>query len=398
MHLLRVASSRYVAVLRPCMSQFGSYGSLQIPRTSAKLDLTRFEANRRLSSSAATVASIGDGVESASALAFSSSPAVDLAASGVGGNSPVGLIQEYVVWLHSSMGLPWWASAAVLALSMRVALLPLQIMATSGGSYLALSSNRIEKLKEGYDRAITLQETRQTGSDMQALQQQMKLHRAPWTFAYLVVASSMQCLSLYSLHALSTAPEMASSLSSGGFWWVSNLAAGDPFYVLPVSCVVLGIAMNRMSVEKGVPQALHRVGIIFYSLSVNMVLGQASTALVQLYWLYNAVAHVLTARVLQLRPVAKALDIPDISPVLKEHTFAPLLQGTFTTHTLPPMEELRELADKQQREALGTGKFSTEPALLGRIVNTKPTKVLMSTSKRQRRRIRSLQHISVSMV
>lgn len=49
----------------------------------------------------------------------------DLASIGLGGSSPVGLLQSMLEMLHVNIGLPWWGSIALCTVTMRFAIFPM---------------------------------------------------------------------------------------------------------------------------------------------------------------------------------------------------------------------------------------------------------------------------------
>lgn len=60
----------------------------------------------------------------------------DLASLGLGGYSPVGLLQTALDYTHLHTGLPWWATIAMVTVALRLMMLPLSIKMFTYGTNL----------------------------------------------------------------------------------------------------------------------------------------------------------------------------------------------------------------------------------------------------------------------
>ena len=370
MHLLTKVGFRYTAALRQATGNgLSSLRSQNILRRQCHF--------RRLSTSPAV--NIGSELSSAPASSVASG-GVDLVAAGLGGYTPAGVVQEYVTWIHTSLGLPWWATAAMLAMSVRIALVPFQVPATSAGSHYALLADEIYKRVTVYDTAITYDQAKSAAKDIRDLEGPARLSKFSWWALYWGVAASAHCTSLYALYMLSKAPEMANVFSHGGVVWAPSLAVPDPLFILPAVCLLLSCVGNRTVAEKGMGSVQHRFNAVVYALSLQILLAFQGTSLMQLYWLGNVAIHLVVAAVLQVRPIAQALDIPDITPILKEQTFQPLLGSILSPNQLPPVEELRTIAAAKREGAIAHEMMLPS----GRQLSFKPVKVSFNLSSSRR--------------
>ena len=55
---------------------------------------------------------------------------------GLGGNSPVGLIQQIMEYIHVGIGLPWWATIVATTLAFRTFMMPLVIRGQANAAKL----------------------------------------------------------------------------------------------------------------------------------------------------------------------------------------------------------------------------------------------------------------------
>ncbi|XP_065175277.1 cytochrome c oxidase assembly protein COX18, mitochondrial-like [Sycon ciliatum] len=312
--------------------------------------------------------------------------------------SPITMVQQYVIWMHDSLGAPWWASVGLLALTVRVAVLPMQAYATMYGSRFVVSTNDIDLKTAKFNEAITLRQKREVENEVLELLSERKLenvHRASPMY-WLAAAGPLHFLSMYSLYSLSTTPSMLPALSAGGLLWLSDLTVRDPFGTLSVASMLMSVITSRTLAEKGLLKAGTRGPTLVFAGCFNLLVGYFGTSLVQLYWLCACISHVLASLSLRLPPVARALDIPSISSQLQDHSFVPLLQAMPVQRQLPPVEELRAIA-AEHREALAAGSASLPPPIIGRWLSSKPVRVSFLTGLLHRRQRPSSRHVTVNM-
>ena len=72
----------------------------------------------------------------------------DLASLGLGGYSPVGMLQHAINFLHNSVGLPWWASIAVSTIILRLSIVPVVVK-------LQANAIRMNNIRPEIDKHMT---------------------------------------------------------------------------------------------------------------------------------------------------------------------------------------------------------------------------------------------------
>ena len=87
-------------------------------------------------------------------------PHQDLTSIGLGGHSPVGLLQTVLDYVHLHTGLPWWATIATVTVTIRLAMVPLSIKTyTYGANFVnvrveaaGINANIMKLRQEGRDK------------------------------------------------------------------------------------------------------------------------------------------------------------------------------------------------------------------------------------------------------
>ncbi|KAM9251665.1 mitochondrial inner membrane protein OXA1L [Cariama cristata] len=171
---------------------------------------------------------------------------------GLGAFTPVGLVQNFLQFLHLDVGLPWWGAIAVGTLGARLALLPLLVRGQREAARLAahmpqlqLLSQRLAEARRGSDQ---FRVTR-AYSELAAYQ---KRHDVNPLRGFLVplVQTPLFVSFFLALQKMAAAP--VPGLHRGGLAWFPDLAAPDPFYVLPLLVTASTWLVLEVGAETGV--------------------------------------------------------------------------------------------------------------------------------------------------
>ena len=96
-------------------------------------------------------------------------PQGDLVSMGMGGYSPVGLLQSTLEWIHVTTGLPWWASIISCTVMLRLALFPLAVK-------LQANAARMNNIRPEMDRIMAkIKQYQQAGNQIMAAQESSRL-------------------------------------------------------------------------------------------------------------------------------------------------------------------------------------------------------------------------------
>ncbi|XP_061300247.1 mitochondrial inner membrane protein OXA1L [Pezoporus flaviventris] len=179
-------------------------------------------------------------------------PEMRLEELGLGAFTPVGLVQNFLQYLHLDVGLPWWGAIAAGTLCVRVALLPLLVRAQREAALLARHAPRLQELSKGLAEARRGSDQREVARAYSELIGYQQRHRLNPLRGFLVplVQTPIFISFFLALQAMAAAP--VPGLQWGGLAWFPDLTAPDPFYVLPVLVVASMGLVLELGAESGV--------------------------------------------------------------------------------------------------------------------------------------------------
>ncbi|KAG8596242.1 hypothetical protein GDO81_001781 [Engystomops pustulosus] len=201
--------------------------------------------NVRLQSTVATAASQIPVVSEAQA-------EQSLADLGLGGYSPVGLIQNFLEILHVNVGLPWWGAIVTGTVLARVLVFPLIVKGQREAAKLnnhmpqmtALTTRMNEAKRSGnkfeFSKAYSDLTLYQKKHDVNPLRGFLvPLVQAPIFISFFVALRQMSYLPV-------------PSMQTGGLWWFADLTAADPYYILPLVVTSSMWAVLELGAESGI--------------------------------------------------------------------------------------------------------------------------------------------------
>lgn len=164
---------------------------------------------------------------------------------GLGGWSPVGILQSGLEFLHISCGLPWWGAIVVSTICIRVLVTPLVIIAQQNSAKMqeVLPQMQAIQLKMTEARQMgNAVEASQCGMELSALMRREKVN--PLKNMIVPLAQAPIFLSYFiGIRRMVNAP--VESLHTGGLLWFSDLTVADPYYLLPlITCSTLFLTIQ----------------------------------------------------------------------------------------------------------------------------------------------------------
>lgn len=153
---------------------------------------------------------------------------------GLGGYSPVGLVQSAMEFLHISLDLPWWGVIMIGTIVVRSCLFPLVILAQRNAAKMGNHMPQIQALQ------MKMTEARQMGNHLEAarLAQEMYAYMkeknfSPFKSMLVPLAQMPVFISFFvGLRQMANAP--VESLREGGLFWFADLTMPDQYYLLPL--------------------------------------------------------------------------------------------------------------------------------------------------------------------
>ncbi|XP_064262624.1 mitochondrial inner membrane protein OXA1L [Passer domesticus] len=171
---------------------------------------------------------------------------------GLGGSSPVGMIQNLLEFLHLDLGLPWWGAIAAGTVGARILLLPLVLRGQREAARLSRHLPELQRLSQRVAEARRGTDQNQVAVAYSELVSYQRRHDVNPLRGFLVplVQTPLFVSFFFALQGMAAAP--VPGLLQGGLGWFPNLAAPDPFYVLPVLVTASTWLVLELGAETGV--------------------------------------------------------------------------------------------------------------------------------------------------
>ncbi|XP_016398631.1 mitochondrial inner membrane protein OXA1L-like [Sinocyclocheilus rhinocerous] len=177
---------------------------------------------------------------------------VSLSELGLGSNTPVGLIQNLLEFMHVSIGLPWWGAIVAGTIFARCAVFPVIV---KGQREAAKLNNVMPEMTKLTNR---MNEAKQSGNKFEFskaytdLMMFQKKHDVNPLRGFLVPMAQAPIFISFFIALRKMAYLPVPSLQTGGLWWFTDLTAADPFYILPIAVTSTMFAILELGAESGV--------------------------------------------------------------------------------------------------------------------------------------------------
>lgn len=153
---------------------------------------------------------------------------------GLGGYSPVGLVQNCMEFVHVTCDIPWWGAIAIGTLVVRTIIFPLVIMAQRNAAKLNNNMPQMQMLQ------LKMTEARQTGNAIDSAryaQEMMQFMKEkdmnPLKNMLVPLAQAPLFISFFmGLRGMANTP--VDSMREGGLFWFTDLTVADPTFILPL--------------------------------------------------------------------------------------------------------------------------------------------------------------------
>lgn len=153
---------------------------------------------------------------------------------GLGGWTPVGMVQQCMEYLHVTLGIDWWAAIVIGTLVIRICMFPLVIMSQRNAAKMHNYMPQMQFLQ------MKMSEARQTGDainaaryghEMMAFMKEKGL--SPFKNMLVPMAQAPVFISFFmGLRQMANVP--VESLTHGGLFWFQDLTLPDQYFLLPI--------------------------------------------------------------------------------------------------------------------------------------------------------------------
>ncbi|XP_055631958.1 mitochondrial inner membrane protein OXA1L [Toxorhynchites rutilus septentrionalis] len=197
---------------------------------------------------------------------------------GLGGWSPVGMVQNCMEYLHIGLDIPWWGVIAIGTVCVRVLLFPLVIASQRNAAKMNNNMPQMQFLQ------MKMSEARQSGNAIDSARYATEMVQfmkekgvSPLKNMWVPLAQAPLFISFFvGLRQMANAP--VDSMREGGLFWFTDLTVCDQFYALPIITSVtmfltieLGTDSARMSAAnmQTVKYILRAVPIFIFPFMIN---------------------------------------------------------------------------------------------------------------------------------
>lgn len=254
-----------------------------------------------------------------------------LAELGLGGFTPVGLIQNLLEFVHLELGLPWWGAIVAGTVVARLLVFPVIVKGQREAAKLnnvlpemTKLTNRMNEAKQSgnkfeFAKAYTDLNLFQKKNDVNPLRGFLvPLAQAPIFISFFVALRKMSYLPV-------------PSLQTGGALWFPDLTVADPYYILPLAVTGTMFFILELGAESGIDNPNLRamktvfriMPLVILPLTINF-----PTA-VFTYWLTSNCFSLGQVALLRHPEVRKRLRIPE--RIQHPASALPQSEGFFTS-------------------------------------------------------------------
>ncbi|XP_028158136.1 mitochondrial inner membrane protein OXA1L [Ostrinia nubilalis] len=296
----------------------------------------------------------GEITEAVQSLAANGEPT--FASLGLGGWSPVGLVQNCLEYLHITLDVPWWGAILIGTLAVRVIMFPLVIMSQRNSAAMNNNLPEIQLLQ------MKMTQARQTGNQLEAAryaQEMMAFMKEkglnPLKNVLVPLAQAPLFISFFmGLRGMANCP--VESLSTGGLWWFTDLTVPDQFFLLPLltsatmwATIELGVDGGRLDAQnmQMMKYFLRALPVIMIPFTINF------PGAILCYWVSSNFISLVQVGVLRIPAVREYLNIPKMvthsadSLPIKKKGFIDGAKDSWTN-----MKISKELAERQRIDEL----------------------------------------------
>ncbi|RZF32604.1 hypothetical protein LSTR_LSTR011051 [Laodelphax striatellus] len=233
---------------------------------------------------------------------------------GLGGWSPVGLLQNAFEYLHINLDMPWWQCIVLGTVVVRLLMTPLVVISQRNAIIMANNSPQMKKIQ------TKLSDAKSRGDIMEAAQYSQELfvfmkekNLNPIKNMLVPLAQAPVFLSFFmGLREMANLP--VKSLHEGGLFWFTDLTVPDQYYVMPIlTCVTLLATIEIGSEGKITGPNQHLMKIFLRGIPVVLFpFIMNFPGVLHLYWLStNVFSLIQTGTIKYVPSVRRICKIPE---------------------------------------------------------------------------------------
>ncbi|XP_055842083.1 mitochondrial inner membrane protein OXA1L [Episyrphus balteatus] len=309
---------------------------------------------------------------------------------GLGGWSPVGMVQNCMEYLHIGLDVPWWAAIAIGTAVVRTLIFPLVIVSQRNAAKMNNHMPQLQVLQ------LKMTEARQTGDAIESARyaQEMMLFMKekqlnPLKNMVVPLAQAPLFISFFmGLRAMANTP--VESLRDGGLWWFTDLTIADPYFLLPAITsatlyltIEIGTDSARLSAQNMhvMKYVLRALPVVIFPFTMNF------PAAILCYWTCSNFISLGQVAILKIPAVREYFKIdklithrPENLPMKKKKTgFVSGIKESWSN-----MKITRQIEERQQIDQIRFAKAGRGP--LVKTFKYDPTKAPPATTVEVKRK------------
>ncbi|XP_074091006.1 mitochondrial inner membrane protein OXA1L [Macrotis lagotis] len=174
---------------------------------------------------------------------------------GLGGYTPVGLVQNLLEFVHVDLGLPWWGAIVTCTVVARCLIFPLIVKGQREAVKINNHMPQIQKFTARMNEAKLSGDKFEFSRAFSDLQLYQKRHDVSPMRGFIVPLAQAPVFISFFIALREMAYFPVPSMQNGGLWWFQDLTAADPIYALPLLVTASMWAILELGAETGVNNA-----------------------------------------------------------------------------------------------------------------------------------------------
>ncbi|XP_029849798.3 mitochondrial inner membrane protein OXA1L isoform X2 [Ixodes scapularis] len=282
---------------------------------------------------------------------------------GLGGWAPSGMVQHCLDLLHSSTGLPWWATIALGTVVVKLLVFPAILKGQKNTIHMNNHLPQMQVLQ------AKLSEARSCGNQMEAARYANELmlfmkekQINPLKNMIIPMVQAPVFISFFfALRGMANLP--MESFKTGGMLWFTDLTIPDPYCLLPLITSATLFFTIELGAESGVRAdnlqwtryVFRAMPIVIFPFTMNF------PAALLCYWATSNMFTLAQVGLLRVGAVREALNMPTLVKhkksdlVLSKKSFMEGVKDSFTNARITRELEDRVRADEMQFKRAGMG-------------------------------------------
>ncbi|KAE9006828.1 hypothetical protein PR002_g16380 [Phytophthora rubi] len=211
--------------------------------------------------------------------------------------------------IHSTTGLPWWATIIATTVAVRTVFFPITVVSMRNAAKMKLFQPDMEKLKAEIDSNPT--QNSETAQEFQKKYKALMKKHGVNPFKSVLTPMSQIPVFLGFFWGLQDISKYFPEYAHEGIGWVSDLSAADPYMVLPILSSALMIASVELGGDAmaGEMKDKLKFGMRFFA-AIMVPLTMNFQSGIFVYWVTSNAFTVAQSALLRVNLIKRALNIP----------------------------------------------------------------------------------------